>query len=195
MRYPRLIVTPLKLWAVLIAVTVYPTWLRLIITFLAPIAVAATMSSQAPRGDLAWWQVFACLGAGAASVLVALQVWGARIRRYSGAGSWPAQNNPSAADRVRLPRDASTDHHGNAARQPLCVCGHQSGGWPGQRPRMAKRVCMVASTWTPMASALRWKSWPGSSSRPRFSIERVASSKSSSGTSYSAASWRMTLLT
>lgn len=49
------------------------------ITFLAPVAVATTVPLQALRGDLAGWQVSACLGVGAASVVVALRVWRAGI--------------------------------------------------------------------------------------------------------------------
>ncbi|MCC6192291.1 MAG: hypothetical protein IT318_24945, partial [Anaerolineales bacterium] len=47
--------------------------------FLAPVAVATTVPLQALRGDLAGWQVSACLGVGAASVVVALRVWRAGI--------------------------------------------------------------------------------------------------------------------
>jgi ABC-2 type transport system permease protein len=67
--------------------TVYPTWLRLIVTFVVPIAVATTVPMQALRGDLTWWQVLLFLGVGVASLLVASQVWKAGMRRYSGASS------------------------------------------------------------------------------------------------------------
>jgi ABC-2 type transport system permease protein len=67
--------------------TVYPPWLRLIITFVVPVAVATTVPLQALRGDLAWWQVLLFLGVGAAAVLVAAQVWRAGVSRYSGASS------------------------------------------------------------------------------------------------------------
>jgi ABC-2 type transport system permease protein len=67
--------------------TVYPPWLRLIVTFVVPIAVATTVPLQALRGDLAWWQVLLFLGVGAASTLVAGRVWRAGLRRYSGASS------------------------------------------------------------------------------------------------------------
>jgi ABC-2 type transport system permease protein len=68
-------------------VTVYPVWLRIIITFVVPIAVATTIPLQALRGDLSWWQVLLFLGVSAASLLVATQVWQAGVRRYSGASS------------------------------------------------------------------------------------------------------------
>jgi ABC-2 type transport system permease protein len=67
--------------------TVYPPWLRLIVTFVVPIAVATTVPLQALRGDLAAWQVLMFLGIGAASLLIALRVWKAGVRRYSGASS------------------------------------------------------------------------------------------------------------
>jgi ABC-2 type transport system permease protein len=67
--------------------TVYPTWLRLLITFVVPIAVATTVPLQALRGDLAAWQILVFLLVGLASVLVALRVWRAGIKRYSGASS------------------------------------------------------------------------------------------------------------
>jgi ABC-2 type transport system permease protein len=67
--------------------TVYPTWLRLIVTFLVPIAVATTVPLQALRGDLNGWQVLLFLGVGAASFLVASRVWKAGVRKYSGASA------------------------------------------------------------------------------------------------------------
>ncbi|MBI4789770.1 MAG: ABC-2 family transporter protein [Chloroflexi bacterium] len=67
--------------------TVYPVWLRLIVTFVVPIAVATTIPMQALRGELSGWQVLLFLGVGAASVLVAARVWRAGVKRYSGASS------------------------------------------------------------------------------------------------------------
>jgi ABC-2 type transport system permease protein len=67
--------------------TVYPTWLRLIVTFVVPIAVATTVPLQALRGELAGWQVLMFLGVGVAALLIASQVWRVGVRRYSGASS------------------------------------------------------------------------------------------------------------
>ncbi len=67
--------------------TVYPPWLRLIVTFVVPIAVATTVPLQALRGELNGWQVLLFLGVGVASVLIASQVWKAGVLRYSGASS------------------------------------------------------------------------------------------------------------
>jgi ABC-2 type transport system permease protein len=67
--------------------TVYPIWLRIIVTFLVPIAVATTVPLQALRGDLNPWQILLFLGVGGASFLVAGRIWKAGIRKYSGASS------------------------------------------------------------------------------------------------------------
>jgi len=67
--------------------TVYPIWLRLIITYLVPVAVATTVPLQALRGDLSPAQVLLFLGFGVASFWVAARVWKAGVQRYSGASS------------------------------------------------------------------------------------------------------------
>ena len=67
--------------------TVYPLWLRTIVTFIIPIAVATTVPLQALRGDLSGWQVALFAGVGLASFLIATQVWRFGVRRYSGASS------------------------------------------------------------------------------------------------------------
>ncbi len=67
--------------------TIYPSWLRVIVTFIIPIAVATTVPLQALRGDLSGWNVLLFIGVGLASFVVASQVWRAGVRRYSGASS------------------------------------------------------------------------------------------------------------
>ena len=67
--------------------TVYPIWLRIIVTFIIPIAVATTVPLQALRGDLTGWQIVLFAGVGLASFLIASQVWKFGIKRYSGASS------------------------------------------------------------------------------------------------------------
>jgi ABC-2 type transport system permease protein len=67
--------------------TVYPAWLRIIVTFLIPIAVATTVPLQALRGDLSAWQVLLFLGIGGASFLAANRIWKAGVKKYSGASS------------------------------------------------------------------------------------------------------------
>ncbi len=67
--------------------TVYPGWLRLIVTFLVPIAVATTIPLQALRGELASWQVLLFLSIGVVAITFARLVWKAGLRQYSGASS------------------------------------------------------------------------------------------------------------
>jgi len=67
--------------------TIYPAWLRVIITFIIPIAVATTVPLQALRGELAWWQVLMFLGVAAAAMLLSSLVWKAGVKRYSGASA------------------------------------------------------------------------------------------------------------
>jgi ABC-2 type transport system permease protein len=68
-------------------VSVYPVWLRIIITYLVPIAVATTVPLQALRGDLGYQQILFFLAIGALSFLVAARVWKTGVKRYSGASS------------------------------------------------------------------------------------------------------------
>lgn len=67
--------------------TIYPAWLRIIVTFIVPIAVATTVPLQALRGDLSGMDVLIFLGVGIASFVVAALVWKFGVRRYSGASS------------------------------------------------------------------------------------------------------------
>ena len=67
--------------------TVYPVWLRIIVTFIIPIAVATTIPLQALRGDLTGWQILLFLGIGVFSVFLSSRVWKAGVRRYSSASS------------------------------------------------------------------------------------------------------------
>src|SRR6266498_4610352 len=68
-------------------VTVYPVWLRIIVTYIIPIAVATTVPLQALRGELNLKGILIFVSVGIASFLVALQVWKAGVKRYSGASS------------------------------------------------------------------------------------------------------------
>ncbi len=67
--------------------SVYPFWLRMIVTFLIPVAVATTVPLQALRGELTPAQILLFLGVSAACFLVASRVWKAGVRKYSGASS------------------------------------------------------------------------------------------------------------
>ena len=67
--------------------TVYPVWLRIIVTFLIPIAVATTIPLQALRGDLEADRIAIFFAIGIVSFLVASRVWKAGLKKYSGASS------------------------------------------------------------------------------------------------------------
>jgi ABC-2 type transport system permease protein len=67
--------------------TVYPAWLRIIVTFVIPIAVATTVPLQALRGELNPQNILIFVAVSGLSFLVASQVWKAGLRQYSGASS------------------------------------------------------------------------------------------------------------
>lgn len=67
--------------------TIYPPWLRIIVTFLIPIALATTVPMQVMRGELVPWQVLIYFVVGVASFLLALMIWKQGLRRYSGASA------------------------------------------------------------------------------------------------------------
>jgi ABC-2 type transport system permease protein len=68
-------------------VTVYPVWLRILVTFVIPIAVATTIPLQGLRGDLPPLRVLMFVGIGVVSFLIASQVWKRGLKQYSGASS------------------------------------------------------------------------------------------------------------
>jgi ABC-2 type transport system permease protein len=68
-------------------VTVYPAWLRILVTFIIPIAIATTIPLQALRGDLSLGRALMFIVIGILSFLIASQVWKAGLKRYSGASS------------------------------------------------------------------------------------------------------------
>ena len=67
--------------------TVYPAWLRIIVTFVIPIAVATTIPLQALRGELTVNQIALFFAVGVVSFWVATRVWKAGLKQYSGASS------------------------------------------------------------------------------------------------------------
>ena len=67
--------------------TVYPAWLRIIVTFVIPIAVATTIPLQALRGDLTINQIAIFLMVAIVSFVVASRVWKVGLKQYSGASS------------------------------------------------------------------------------------------------------------
>ena len=68
-------------------VTVYPAWLRILVTFVVPIAVATTVPLQALRGELTISRSLIFISISIASFLIASQVWKRGLKQYSGASS------------------------------------------------------------------------------------------------------------
>ena len=67
--------------------TVYPRWLRLVLTFLIPIGLAVTTPAQSLTGRLTWLRLLALVGFVAALAVVTRVVWKLGTRRYSGASA------------------------------------------------------------------------------------------------------------
>ncbi len=67
--------------------TVYPVWLRVIVTFVIPIAVATTIPLQALRGELSPGQILLFVTISIASFWVATKIWKLGLKQYSGASS------------------------------------------------------------------------------------------------------------
>jgi ABC-2 type transport system permease protein len=68
-------------------ITVYPWWLRVIVTFIIPIGLATTVPVQALRGELTGWNVLVFLGVSLVAFLIASRVWRVGVKQYSGASS------------------------------------------------------------------------------------------------------------
>ena len=68
-------------------VSVYPVWMRIIVTYIIPIAVATTIPLQALRGDLNGNQIVIFFMVAVVSLIVASRVWKSGLKRYSGASS------------------------------------------------------------------------------------------------------------
>ena len=68
-------------------VTVYPVWLRIIVTYIIPIALATTVPLQGLRGELAPERILLFVAVSIVSAWIASLVWKAGVKRYSGASS------------------------------------------------------------------------------------------------------------
>jgi len=68
-------------------VTVYPAWMRIVVTYIIPIAVATTIPLQALRGELSIQKIAIFLLVAVISFIVASFVWKSGLKRYSGASS------------------------------------------------------------------------------------------------------------
>ncbi len=67
--------------------TVYPVWLRVIVTFVIPIAVATTIPLQALRGELEPSRILLFIGVSIISFWIATKIWKLGLKQYSGASS------------------------------------------------------------------------------------------------------------
>jgi len=68
-------------------VSIYPTWLRLGVTFLVPIAFAITVPAEAVTSRLEWGTVALAVGFAAGLFAFTRWWWGFGLRRYSGASA------------------------------------------------------------------------------------------------------------
>jgi len=68
-------------------VTVYPWWLRVIVTYIVPIGLATTVPVQALRGELTGWNVLVFIGVSVVAFFIATRVWKVGVKKYSGASS------------------------------------------------------------------------------------------------------------
>ena len=68
-------------------ITVYPWWLRVIVTYIIPIGLATTVPVQALRGELTGWNVLVFLSVSVVAFFIASQVWRMGVKQYSGASS------------------------------------------------------------------------------------------------------------
>lgn len=68
-------------------VSIYPTMLRVLLTFLVPVAFAVTVPAEAIVGRLTWTTLAAALGLAAAIFAAARAFWLYGVRNYSGASA------------------------------------------------------------------------------------------------------------
>jgi ABC-2 type transport system permease protein len=68
-------------------ISLYPGWLRAILTFLVPVALATTVPAQALAGRLTWPTLAGVWALAAAFAVGSRVLWMAGLRRYSGASS------------------------------------------------------------------------------------------------------------
>ena len=66
---------------------IYPGWLRMLLTFVVPVAIAVTVPAEALVGRLTGDRVMLALGVAAGALAVARLVWIRGLRHYSGASA------------------------------------------------------------------------------------------------------------
>lgn len=68
-------------------ITIFPAWLRLVLTFVIPIAFAVTVPAQALAGGLTWLNVLGACGVAALFFVGSRVFWFVALRRYTGASA------------------------------------------------------------------------------------------------------------
>jgi ABC-2 type transport system permease protein len=68
-------------------VSIYPTLLRVLLTFLVPVAFAVTVPAEAVVGRLTWPTLAAALGLALVIFTAARRFWRHGVRSYSGASA------------------------------------------------------------------------------------------------------------
>ena len=66
---------------------IYPRWLRMLLTFVVPVAIAVTVPAEALVGRLTGGRVMLAFGVAAGALAVARVVWTRGLRHYSGASA------------------------------------------------------------------------------------------------------------
>ena len=66
---------------------IYPGWLRMLLTFVVPVAIAVTVPAEALVGRLTGDRVMLALGVAAGALAAARFVWTRGLRHYSGASA------------------------------------------------------------------------------------------------------------
>lgn len=66
---------------------IYPNWLRMVLTFVVPVAIAITVPAEALVGRLTGGRVLLAWGVAAGALAAARLVWTRGLRRYSGASA------------------------------------------------------------------------------------------------------------
>ena len=66
---------------------IYPQWLRFILTFVVPVAIAITVPAEAVVGRLTGARVALALGVALFALAASRFIWGRGLKRYSGASA------------------------------------------------------------------------------------------------------------
>jgi ABC-2 type transport system permease protein len=66
---------------------IYPQWLRFILTFIVPVAIAVTVPAEAAVGRLTGARVLLALGVAAFTLVASRLLWRLGLKRYSGASA------------------------------------------------------------------------------------------------------------